>query len=86
MKGHSDSVDQLCWHPSHQDLLATASGDKTIRIWDARGNYNLIIAQLDSLAESELSTDHFNYLKGLHCISEQTTRNITTALLSSLVC
>ena len=38
MKGHSDSVDQLCWHPSHSDLLVTASGDKTIRVWDARGN------------------------------------------------
>ena len=39
MKGHSDSVDQLCWHPSHSDLLVTASGDKTIRVWDARGNH-----------------------------------------------
>jgi THO complex subunit 3 len=35
-KGHGDSVDQLCWHPTHADLLATASGDKTVRIWDAR--------------------------------------------------
>ncbi len=36
LKGHGDSVDQLCWHPSNPDLLATASGDKTVRIWDAR--------------------------------------------------
>lgn len=35
-KGHGDSVDQLCWHPNHPDHLATASGDKTVRIWDAR--------------------------------------------------
>ncbi|CAH1258398.1 THOC3 [Branchiostoma lanceolatum] len=35
-RGHGDSVDQLCWHPSNPDLLVTASGDKTIRIWDAR--------------------------------------------------
>ncbi|ODM93044.1 THO complex subunit 3 [Orchesella cincta] len=35
-KGHTDSVDQLCWHAKHPDLLATASGDKTVRIWDAR--------------------------------------------------
>ncbi|XP_035207449.1 THO complex subunit 3-like [Stegodyphus dumicola] len=35
-KGHGDSVDQLCWHPTNPDLLATASLDKTVRIWDAR--------------------------------------------------
>ena len=35
-RGHADSVDQLCWHPSHPDLVATAAGDKTVRIWDAR--------------------------------------------------
>lgn len=35
-RGHGDSVDQLVWHPSDPDMLATASGDKTVRIWDAR--------------------------------------------------
>lgn len=35
-RGHGASVDQLCWHRSHPDLLATASGDKTARVWDAR--------------------------------------------------
>uniref|UniRef100_A0A8C5VVS2 THO complex 3 n=1 Tax=Microcebus murinus TaxID=30608 RepID=A0A8C5VVS2_MICMU len=35
-QGHGDSVDQLCWHPSNPDLFVTASGDKTIRIWDVR--------------------------------------------------
>ncbi|KAF6141356.1 hypothetical protein GIB67_008533 [Kingdonia uniflora] len=36
LKGHSDSVDQLCWDPKHAELIATASGDKTVRLWDAR--------------------------------------------------
>ncbi|KAG0239968.1 hypothetical protein BGW41_007363 [Actinomortierella wolfii] len=36
LRGHSESVDQLCWDPTHPDHLATASGDKTVRIWDAR--------------------------------------------------
>ncbi|KAM9835666.1 THO complex subunit 3 [Syngnathus typhle] len=35
-RGHSDSVDQLCWHPSNPDLFVTASGDKSVRIWDVR--------------------------------------------------
>ena len=37
-RGHNDSVDQLCWHPTNPDMLATASGDKTVRIWDTRSN------------------------------------------------
>ncbi|XP_054766090.1 THO complex subunit 3-like [Lytechinus pictus] len=35
-KGHVGSVDQLCWHPRNPDVFVTASGDKTIRIWDTR--------------------------------------------------
>ncbi|KAL1115432.1 hypothetical protein AAG570_007462, partial [Ranatra chinensis] len=35
-RGHSGSVDQLCWHSSEPDLLATASGDKSVRVWDVR--------------------------------------------------
>ena len=35
-RGHSDAVDQLIWHPTDADLLATASGDRTVRIWDYR--------------------------------------------------
>lgn len=35
-KGHTGSVDQLCWHATQPDLLSTASGDKTVRIWDVR--------------------------------------------------
>ena len=35
-KGHGDAVDQLVWHPTNPMLFATASGDKTVRIWDVR--------------------------------------------------
>jgi len=37
-KGHNGSVDQLCWHASNPNLLATASGDKSVRVWDVRNN------------------------------------------------
>ncbi|EDV28103.1 uncharacterized protein TRIADDRAFT_20906 [Trichoplax adhaerens] len=37
-KGHDESVDQLCWHPHNQNLLITASTDKTVKMWDARIN------------------------------------------------
>lgn len=44
-KGHTDSVDQLCWHPSHPDLFATASGDKTVRTWDSRSGKCVVTMQ-----------------------------------------
>lgn len=36
LKGHSDSIDQLCWNPRRPNQLATTSSDKTVRIWDAK--------------------------------------------------
>lgn len=35
-RGHTDTIDQLVWDPSHPDKFATASADKTVRIWDIR--------------------------------------------------
>ena len=36
LKGHTDVVEQLVWHPSSGDRLASAGGDKTVRVWDVR--------------------------------------------------
>ncbi|KAF2068787.1 hypothetical protein CYY_009889 [Polysphondylium violaceum] len=36
IKGHTDTVEQLAWSPINSDILATASSDKTIKIWDTR--------------------------------------------------
>ena len=36
LKGHSDSVDQVCWDPTNADRLVSISGDKSLRIWDLR--------------------------------------------------
>ncbi|XP_062193814.1 THO complex subunit 3-like [Phragmites australis] len=43
LKGHTDSVDQLCWDPKHPDTVATAAADKSIRLWDTRsGKYRVV--------------------------------------------
>ncbi len=39
LKDHTDSVDGVSWSPTHPDLLATASADKTVRVWDLRGTF-----------------------------------------------
>ncbi|KAI8801495.1 WD40-repeat-containing domain protein [Cladochytrium replicatum] len=38
LKGHHGDVDQLCWDPTHPDKLATASVDKSVRLWDVRAH------------------------------------------------
>ncbi|XP_017786275.1 PREDICTED: THO complex subunit 3 isoform X2 [Nicrophorus vespilloides] len=42
-KGHGGSVDQLCWHQTNPNLLSTASGDKTVRIWDTRQSKSVAV-------------------------------------------
>jgi WD40 repeat protein len=29
-QGHTDSIDQLAWHPTDENIIATASSDKTV--------------------------------------------------------
>lgn len=36
LKGHMDVVDDVAWHPSHQNVIVSVSWDKTIRVWDTR--------------------------------------------------
>ncbi|KAM3182341.1 hypothetical protein ACTXT7_012569 [Hymenolepis weldensis] len=44
-RGHTDSVDQLAWHPTANDSLATVSSDSTVRLWDCRSK-RITTAQL----------------------------------------
>lgn len=36
LRGHTQTVDQLCWDPTNPDQLVSASPDKTVRFWDYR--------------------------------------------------
>ena len=36
MTGHTNSVDQLCFDPTNPNCLASASADRSVRIWDTR--------------------------------------------------
>eukprot|EP00842_Homolaphlyctis_polyrhiza_P001410 jgi/Hompol1/226/HPOL_000681-RA len=36
LKGHTAGVDQLAWCPVHAEKLATASADRSVKLWDLR--------------------------------------------------
>lgn len=36
LRAHTGSIDQLCWDPKTPNRIATASSDKTVRVWNAQ--------------------------------------------------
>jgi WD40 repeat protein len=34
--GHTDVVEDVCWHPFHENILASVADDKTMKTWDTR--------------------------------------------------
>ena len=36
LKGHTEKVGNLCWHPKQEQILASAGYDNTLKIWDWR--------------------------------------------------
>ena len=38
LKGHTDVVDQISFHPENDSIFGSASSDKTFRIWDLRAS------------------------------------------------
>lgn len=42
LKGRAASVDQLCCDPKQPDLVATASRDKSFRLWEENKSQQLL--------------------------------------------
>ena len=42
LKGHTDDVARVSWHPQQHELLASCSQDKTVKLWDTRGSGRLL--------------------------------------------
>jgi THO complex subunit 3 len=60
LKGHGSAVERLAWSPIDADnLLATASNDKTVRLWDAKSNervYWITLSFVGGLCIQKIST------------------------------
>ncbi|KAF3838844.1 hypothetical protein F7725_010612 [Dissostichus mawsoni] len=54
---------ELCWHPTNPDLFVTASGDKTIRIWDtiAVGNKDDVVTFIDAKTHRSRAEEQFKF-------------------------
>lgn len=46
LSGHTKRVTDVCFHPSKEQLLLTASADKTARVWQAVGGEGYKVAHV----------------------------------------
>eukprot|EP00002_Diphylleia_rotans_P032515 TRINITY_DN6838_c0_g1_i1.p1 TRINITY_DN6838_c0_g1~~TRINITY_DN6838_c0_g1_i1.p1 ORF type:complete len:308 (+),score=64.53 TRINITY_DN6838_c0_g1_i1:65-988(+) len=47
LKGHTKPITRVCWDPLHRDILASASTDGTVRVWDTRSKKEVHMVKAD---------------------------------------
>lgn len=48
LKGHTATIEQVSWDPTHSDRLASVSSDKTLKVWEYRMLKQLFTVSLSS--------------------------------------
>jgi coronin-7 len=65
---HSNSVKCVLFHPRVESMIATASSDSTVRLWDINQNSDVCFTRLDLAEGGTISNIDFNY-SGYHMLA-----------------
>lgn len=69
-KAHKNGVEDICFSPSHSNILATSGNDKAIRIWDLRiNNENQKISQIENAHDGDVNCLAWKLSTGIEMIA-----------------
>lgn len=52
LRGHSDDVTRVQWHPTANDLLASCSADKSVKVWEVRGGAGKLVTSVSTIGDN----------------------------------
>lgn len=61
---HANAVTSIAWSPTHTDLLASGSNDRSVNIWNLRASPHFAMAHIDGFSSGVflISRDVINCL------------------------